>query len=150
MKVISIEDIQLEELMLYSQFFKGMSFQNCNQSLSYILKNDNNEFCGFAFARCNNIDLSCRYSEKMEITKEMNGCEILQIYTISTTIEALLLKRLYNRIFTWCDNGKSSFDYLWSESLSNYDFYSDILDCNKVTQSSNNEQKEVIYSKLKE
>lgn len=149
MKVIQVNKITTEELESISQFFIGMSYQNCDDKLSFIWKNDKEEFCGFAFARSNNIGLNCNFSEEIEITFDMTGCEILQIYATPQELEAPLLKRLYNRIFTWGDNGESAFDYLWSESLSNYDFYSDILDCKKVIQQSNNEQKEIIYSKLR-
>lgn len=78
----------------------------------------------------------------------MNGCEILQVYAKSINIELKILKQLMNSIRLFKQNG-ISFDYFWSESLSDYDYYLYILDCTRVLQQiSMYEQKTIVYGKI--
>lgn len=149
MKIESINRINDNELISCSRFFKGANYTDCDKALSFICTNDDGEFCGFALARKNNIDLNCEFGDAIDITYNMNGCEILQIYANTIDLELQLLKRLLHRIVVWCYND-TTFDYLWSESLSEYDFYADSLDCKKITQRiSDYEIKNIIYNIFK-
>ena len=123
MKLVSLSKIKENEIISFSHLFKGGNYTICDPILSFVCKNNDNNLCGFALARRNNINLNYRLSDKIDITTNMVGCEILQVYAVSMNDEMLLLKRLLQRITIWCYDEDKTFNYLWSESLSNYDFY---------------------------
>lgn len=149
MRLVSLSEIKENEIISFSHLFKGVNYTICDPISSFVWKNDDDNLCGFALARRNNINLNYRLSNKIDITTNMVGCEILQVYAVSMSDEMLLLKRLLQRITIWCYDEGKTFNYLWSESLSNYDFYADGLDCKKVEQYiSPYEIKPLIYKKL--
>lgn len=149
MKLVSLSKIKENEIISFSHLFKGINYTICDPILSFVWKNDNDILCGFVLARRNNINLKYRLSDKTGITADMVGCEILQVYADSINNEMLLLKRLLQRITIWCYDKEKTFHYLWSESLSDYDFYADNLECKKTKQYiSAYEIKNIIYNKF--
>ena len=154
MKTISLEDLDVGELQKCSQWFRGMNYQVCDKTLSFVMKDEDGMFCGFALLRENNIDFSCNTSEEMDIDEQMKGCEILQIYGITPQYEMKICKRMYNRIYIWCyrDTPKTMFDYFWSSSFYDQsDYYKDLLNCDKVKiQYSLSDLRTLIYSKIRD